>query len=113
MPEVVEDGVTGYIVDSVEEAICKIGGVLALDRGRIRRRFEQRFTADRMAQDYVKVYAKLIGSRAPSRCDRSRQIIVANGSAEGIHEPRGTPVIPEVAQNTISVGHLPRRERQG
>ena len=60
--EVVEDGITGHIVDGVDEAIRNIGRVLALDRGRVRRRFEQRFTAQRMAQDYVKIYEKLIGT---------------------------------------------------
>jgi glycosyltransferase involved in cell wall biosynthesis len=40
VPEIVEDGITGYTVISVEEAICSIGRVLALDRGRVRRRFE-------------------------------------------------------------------------
>jgi len=58
--EVVEDGVTGYAVDSVEEALSKIDLVLSLDRAQVRRRFEQRFTAERMVQDYLKVYAKLI-----------------------------------------------------
>ena len=63
VPEVVEDGITGYVVESVEEAISKLGRLLALDRGRVRRRFEQRFTADRMAQDYLKVYARLVDAR--------------------------------------------------
>ena len=56
-----EDGTTGYVVDSLEEAICRIGSVLALDRAQVRRRVEQRFTAERMAQDYLKVYSRLIG----------------------------------------------------
>ena len=58
--EVVDSGVTGEIVESVGEAICKIGSVLALDRGGVRRRFEQRFSAARMARDYTKIYQKLI-----------------------------------------------------
>ena len=49
---------TGYIVESEEEAICKLGALLALDRGRVRRRFDERFTAARMAADYVKIYKK-------------------------------------------------------
>ena len=60
-PEVVEDGITGYVVESMEEAIGKVGRVMALDRGRIRRRFEQRFTADRMARDYLNLYRRLLG----------------------------------------------------
>ena len=58
--EVVDSGVTGEIVESVGEAICKIGSVLALDRGGVRRRFENRFSAARMARDYTKIYQKLL-----------------------------------------------------
>jgi len=60
--EVIDEGVTGYVVDSVEEAIGKVGRLLALDRRRIRRRFDERFTAARMARDYVSVYERLIGA---------------------------------------------------
>jgi glycosyltransferase involved in cell wall biosynthesis len=62
--EVVEDGVTGYVVGSVEEAERILGQVLALDRRVVRRRFEQRFSAGRMAQDYVKLYANLVARNA-------------------------------------------------
>ena len=60
VPEVIDCGVTGEVVDTVDEAIWKIGSILALDRGRVRRRFEQRFSAARMARDYAKIYQKLI-----------------------------------------------------
>ena len=65
--EVVEDGITGHIVDSVDEAIRKIGRVLALDRARVRRRFEERFTAHRMAQDYINIREAGRHGRAPQR----------------------------------------------
>ena len=57
--EVVDEGVTGYVVDSEAEAICKAGALLSLDRAAVRRQFEARFTADRMANDYLRVYARL------------------------------------------------------
>lgn len=60
VPEVIDGGVSGEVVDGMDEAMCKIGSVLALDRGRVRRRFEQRFSAARMASDYTKLYKKLI-----------------------------------------------------
>ena len=60
VPEIVEDGVTGYIVSSVDEAVARLDAVLALDRTKVRRRFEERFTADRMATDYVKLYRSLL-----------------------------------------------------
>jgi glycosyltransferase involved in cell wall biosynthesis len=56
VPEVIEDGVTGRIVHSMEEAIATLPEVLALDRRKIRQRFEERFSATRMANDYVKLY---------------------------------------------------------
>ena len=67
--EVIDSGITGEVVDSVPEAICKIGSVLALDRGRVRRRFDMRFSAARMALDYTQIYRKLIGegARTPER----------------------------------------------
>jgi glycosyltransferase involved in cell wall biosynthesis len=63
IPEVIDDGITGYVVDSLEEATRKIGSLLALDRGRVRRRFEERFTATRMAQDYLRIYERLLSRR--------------------------------------------------
>ncbi len=61
VPEVIDDGVSGYAVDTMDEAIRALESVLALDRARVRERYEQRFTVARMALDYVKVYQRLIG----------------------------------------------------
>jgi len=59
VPEVLEDGVTGFIVRDELEAVAAVGRAVALDRDRIRAEFERRFTARRMAQNYVSVYARL------------------------------------------------------
>lgn len=58
--EIVEDGVTGFIVRSEEEAVAAIGRIGAIDRAGVRRRFEERFTSDRMAADYIDLYRKLL-----------------------------------------------------
>jgi glycosyltransferase involved in cell wall biosynthesis len=58
--EIIADGITGYIVESVEQATQALKGLEAFDRARCRRMFEERFSARRMAQDYVKVYERLI-----------------------------------------------------
>jgi glycosyltransferase involved in cell wall biosynthesis len=58
-PEVVEDGLTGFLVGDMEGAIGAVGKLGQLDRAAIRARFEQRFTAERMAKDYVAVYSSL------------------------------------------------------
>lgn len=62
VPEIIEDGVTGRIVSSVDEAILALPEVIALDRRAVRRRFEERFTATRMAKDYVNLYRRLLKS---------------------------------------------------
>jgi glycosyltransferase involved in cell wall biosynthesis len=59
VPEVLEHGVTGFIVRSEREAIEAVGRIGALDRGRIRAEFDRRFTAHHMAQNYLKLYARL------------------------------------------------------
>src|SRR5262249_22305155 len=59
VPEVVEEGVTGHIVDTEDEALAVLPGLLSLDRARVRQRFEERFTATRMAKDYIRVYRSL------------------------------------------------------
>jgi glycosyltransferase involved in cell wall biosynthesis len=56
MPEIVEHAVTGFIVDNVDEAVAAVPLAKALNRAAIRRRFEERFSAERMARDYVALY---------------------------------------------------------
>jgi glycosyltransferase involved in cell wall biosynthesis len=63
VPEVMDDGVTGFIVDNVEEAIAACGRLGELDREKVRAQFDKRFTSVRMAQDYVDVYNKLIAAK--------------------------------------------------
>jgi glycosyltransferase involved in cell wall biosynthesis len=59
VPEIVEHGVTGFIVDSIEEAVAAVREAQRLDRAQVRRRFEERFSASRMARDYLSVYRSL------------------------------------------------------
>ena len=56
VPEIVEHGVTGLIVDSVDEAVAAVPLARTLDRVAIRRRFEERFSVGRMARDYLALY---------------------------------------------------------
>src|SRR5438270_523563 len=62
--EVVEDGLTGTIVDTMDAAVAALERVARLDRARVRSRFEERFSAARMAQDYLSVYRALGRRRA-------------------------------------------------
>jgi glycosyltransferase involved in cell wall biosynthesis len=62
--EVIDHKVTGWIVGGIEEAIRAVRPVIQLERKAVRRRFEQRFTARRMADDYVRLYHSIIAKRS-------------------------------------------------
>jgi glycosyltransferase involved in cell wall biosynthesis len=66
VPEIVEDGVTGFIVEDETGAVEAAGRLSQLSRPAIRKGFEQRFTARRMAEDYLDVYHELIEATAPT-----------------------------------------------
>jgi glycosyltransferase involved in cell wall biosynthesis len=61
VPEVIDDGVTGVIVDNEAEAVAAVNRLPTLDRARVRAAFEQRFTVERMAADYLSAYRRLPG----------------------------------------------------
>jgi glycosyltransferase involved in cell wall biosynthesis len=59
VPEVVEHGLTGFVVESIDEAVSAVRDLGRLDRALVRARFEERFSAARMARDYLAVYRSL------------------------------------------------------
>jgi len=61
VPEIVEDGVSGYIVEDETGAMAAVNRLSRLSRATVRQRFEARFTARRMADDYVSIYRSLAG----------------------------------------------------
>jgi glycosyltransferase involved in cell wall biosynthesis len=65
VPEVITDGVTGFIVDGEDAAVTALGRLHSIDRARVRRSFEERFTARRMAEDYLRIYRRLITREQP------------------------------------------------
>lgn len=71
VPEIVQDGISGRIVSSIDEAVDAVAEVIAIERATVRASFEARYTASRMAAEYVEVYKQLIerqsrrGSIAP------------------------------------------------
>ena len=64
VPEIVEDGVTGRIVSNLDDAVRAMSEVLSLERRIIRQRFERRFSAARMAKDYVRLYRAMLAKRS-------------------------------------------------
>jgi glycosyltransferase involved in cell wall biosynthesis len=65
VPEVMDDGISGFIVDTVDEAVAACGRLHEIDRKGVRAQFEKRFTSRRMAEDYVNLYRRLIAARQP------------------------------------------------
>ena len=63
VPEVIDDGQTGFIVSSDDEALAAISRIPSLNRREVRRRFDERFSSVAMAQRYLDLYARLAGAR--------------------------------------------------
>ena len=95
VPEIIDPGVTGAIVDTTAEAVRTLPRVIALDRHAVRRRFEQRFSSARMAADYVALYRSLLERSAISE----RATIVPQPlpplertlNGQGLHGDRARP----------------------
>jgi glycosyltransferase involved in cell wall biosynthesis len=60
VPKIIDEGVTGFVVNSIGDALRAIGQISGLDRSAVRQQFEARFTASQMAFKYLAVYEKLI-----------------------------------------------------
>ena len=71
--EVIDDGVSGFVVESIEEAVDAVRRLDRLDRRTCRSVFERRFTAARMAAQYVEIYERLVAE--------SRRSSLASGPA--------------------------------
>ena len=96
VPEVVTDGVTGFIVDSIEEAVQAVGRVASLNRRVCRRIFEERFDAARMARDYVDVYRQLL-QRGSDGLEHSQLLSVKTRAPRRNGVVAGKKVPPRVA----------------
>jgi glycosyltransferase involved in cell wall biosynthesis len=73
VPEIVENGITGKVVDSEEKAIAAVPEILSYDRRAVRLRFEERFTATRMAEDYIRTFRTLLRQRPAGKARRDSQ----------------------------------------
>jgi glycosyltransferase involved in cell wall biosynthesis len=66
VPEVLEDGVSGRIVQDIDSAVSAVREIERIDRRTCRERFEARFTAERMASQYLQIYERARAGAAPS-----------------------------------------------
>lgn len=80
VPELVEEGVTGFIVDDLAAAVEAVGKVASVDRAACRRRFEERFSVGRMADGYLKIYEQILHSRSRSS---PLSLAATNGRSSG------------------------------
>ncbi len=86
VPEVIDNGVSGLIVDSLEEAVAAVRRVQHMNRAVVRKQFEARFTAHRMAEGYVEAYRQLL-ARPASRLRRFAGLGVADRGERAIRFP--------------------------
>ncbi|MGC1355846.1 MAG: glycosyltransferase, partial [Xanthobacteraceae bacterium] len=104
IPEIIENGITGTVVDSEQEAVAALPALLSYDRRAVRRRFEEKFTATRMAKDYVSTYRQLLRIRSSNGARRSRWpgrdgLNDGNGSIPlSIEKP--LPALPQAGMNS-------------
>ncbi|ACP23700.1 probable sugar transferase (plasmid) [Sinorhizobium fredii NGR234] len=89
-PEVIEDGLSGILVDWVEDAVTRMDEVLRLDRRRVRGAFKRRFPAERMTRDYLEIYRNLPG--VMSDTGRVRAAAGDRIGLEVAHQPRRSAV---------------------
>src|SRR5690606_31284793 len=66
-PEIVEDGVTGFLCDAVDSLAGAIGRVASIDRRTCRCHAEVRFSVGRMVDDHVRLYRRIVAGAASSR----------------------------------------------
>jgi glycosyltransferase involved in cell wall biosynthesis len=84
VPEVIEHGVTGYIVEDIDAAVHAAAAVGQLSRQRCRQVFEERFTARRMAQGYVGLYEKIAPARRKAPPEREERPCLTTTSSRTI-----------------------------
>ena len=90
VPEIIEDGITGAIVDTMEEAIAALPHVIALDRKKVRQRFEQRFSATRMAQRIMLTSIVRCSSRRKSVDSGQRDRPTSLAERQGFDRPEAS-----------------------
>lgn len=81
VPEVMKEGVSGFVVDSPEQAVAAVSRLEEVERAGCRAYFEQRFSADRMAEGYVGLYRRLLLAQSEPATDAPRRIRLPQAAA--------------------------------
>jgi len=93
VPEVIDEGVTGFIVEGIGDAVKAVERVFTLSRKRCRERFQERFTVSRMARDYREIYERLIedGHAVGPRCVVRHRNVAKNVAVSHRNPPLSGP----------------------
>src|SRR5215472_10299133 len=94
VPEVIEDGLTVRIVSTMDEAAQAVAEVVKLDRKAVRRRFEERFSAVRMTEDYLRLYRAMTHRRA-GRADDIPSLAAASDATARVSSARPADISGE------------------
>jgi glycosyltransferase involved in cell wall biosynthesis len=97
IPEIVEENVSGFVVDTLEEAVAAVRRIGDLNRVNVRAEFERRFTAERMAHDYVRIYRQLLAAR-----DRQAKATMLNGGRIAWQATRLSSGSPKLVDGTVA-----------
>jgi glycosyltransferase involved in cell wall biosynthesis len=91
IPEIIQDNVSGFVVDAIEGAVAAVRQVVNLDRAKVRAEFARRFTAERMARDYVGIYRRLL--MLNGRHEQSPPARLSRGGSNGSNGLRDAQTI--------------------
>lgn len=94
VPEVIDEGKTGFIVESIDASADAVRRLGELDRRIVRRTFEERFTAERMTRDYVQVYERLVAEQGGRGSSTTLALPVSDStdaSRDTLPQPEPTP----------------------
>jgi len=101
VPQIIDEGVTGFVVESIEGAMRAVEQVRGLARTAVRRRFEARFTASQMARAYIAAYERLLAVgetwRSPAEIASSTKSIPADML------PSLAPIVSKWGQGTVPI----------
>src|SRR5205085_11707483 len=111
VPEVMDHGVTGFVVDDVDGAVAAVGRVSELSRRRCREVFEARFSVERMTRDYLRVYRRLAERRPRLAAPRAQAVQRVAAAVDGPAAGHGGIFLPAPRRGLADGGA--RRDRAG
>jgi glycosyltransferase involved in cell wall biosynthesis len=103
--EVVEEGTSGFIVDTVEQALAATRRITSLDRAKVRAAFERWFSVERMAHDYLEIYRNLPARRTPPIRVKPMKRYAGRGAARDV--PPDLPVAVLAPSSEVRIGSSP------